>query len=467
MIAVVISYLALHFAITAGLHLRDQARYEDAPAQAAAFVYAANRYAQGDSSALDELPEIKQWFEDSPRDTTSRYSINSATAASSATAYFTENLAEDIAEDQAVLDQSVSESGAAALKWAAAAAVFLLAVWALRRRRRAGAAEIVEVVSRFVPPRPWWRRPVFLVLSGLGSALLLAGFVAGVMVFRIREIPWSARGFLLLGCVVALTASVLILRQSRPRSARGAVQTLLADGRKPVLYLRSFADDVTAATIDALPGGIQNALVSIHSREEQLAASLNAIGPVIAVGKPKEPLPHLGAARFYLPYDDWRPGVLRLMELSQLIVLRLGPGEGLWWEVEQARTTQPANKLVLLVPGHREGLTERLDEYLPTPSKLDKISSGDSWTSAVVTFDPQWTPQVYEVGPHPGVKTPPGIPAHHVARAMQAALAKVRPHKKSMVMRVNLGMLKTLGKGLLLIPALALFARFLQLIGLW
>ncbi|HEV7974836.1 hypothetical protein [Amycolatopsis sp.] len=131
------------------------------------------------------------------------------------------------------------------------------------------------------------------------------------------------------------------------------------------------------------------------------------------------------------------------MEPSQLNVLRLGTGEGLWWEVEQARTTPPANKRVLLVPGHREGLAERLDEYLPTPSKLDKISSGVPWTSAVVTFDPQWTPQVYEVGPHPGVKTPPGTPAHHVARAMQAALANVRLHKKSMVMRANLGMLKT------------------------
>jgi hypothetical protein len=36
---------------------------------------------------------------------------------------------------------------------------------------------------------------------------------------------------------------------------------------------------------------------------------------------------------------------------------------------------------------------------------------------------------------------------------MQAALAKVRLHKKSMVMRANLGMLKTLGKGLPLIAA--------------
>jgi hypothetical protein len=465
-IAAVLTYVALHFVVTAGLARWDRARYEEAPARAAAFISVANRYAQGDSASLAELPAIRQWFEDSPRDTTTRYSIESATAAGSADAYFADNLAEDIAEDQAVLDRSVGESGPAALNWAAGAAVFLLVAWVLRRRRRDSAAEIVEVVSRFVPPRPWWRRPVFLVLSGLGSALLLTGFVAGVMVFRIRDIPWSARGFILLGCVVTLIAGVLILRPSRPRSARSAVQTLRADGRKPVLYLRSFADDRTASKVDAVPGGIQNALVSIHTREEQLADSLNAIGPVVAVGKPKEPLPHLGAARFYLPYDDWRPAVLRLMELSQLIVLRLGPGEGLWWEVEQARTTQPADKLVLLIPGDRDGLAERLDEFLPTPSKLDKISSGDSWTSAVVTFDPQWTPQVYEVGPHPGVKTPPSTPAQHVARAMQGALAKVRPYEKSMVVRTNLSMLKTLGKGLLLIPVLALFARFLQPLGL-
>ncbi len=178
------------------------------------------------------------------------------------------------------------------------------------------------------------------------------------------------------------------------------------------------------------------------------------------------------------------------MELSQLIVLRLGLGEGLWWEVQQARATQPARKLVLLTPGGLPEVAERLDEHLPTPSRLNEEAGGDLWTSAVVTFAPDWTPHVHPVGPVPRAKTPRGAlvrraaramkaglvstmmlsPAHHVARAMKAALASVGVRRRTMAWRATVATQTSLWKGFALVTALVLLAwlvsRALQLFGL-
>ncbi|WP_025357717.1 hypothetical protein [Kutzneria albida] len=487
-IAVVTAYVALQLAVTAGVDLRARDRFRDAPTRAAAFVTALDRYADGDVSARAGIREGDAWFEDNAPSGESRSTVSSAAGDAqegriSLAHGRVAGLAAQVEQDQAALDRDLGSSGMVALWWAVAAGVLVVPALWLRHRRRSGAAEIVDLVSRFTPRRPWWRRPVFLAASGAGYGLFAAGFFAVTMAQRQGYKLPVATQVLLLPCgLAALGAGFLVLRYSRPRSARGAAQALLADGREPVLYLRSFADDDSAARVE------DGAPVNLHSREEQLAGALGAVGPVIAVGRPGEPLAHLGAARFYLPRDDWQPVVLRLMELSQLIVLRLGLGEGLWWEVEQARACQPARKLVLLAPGGQPGVAERLNRLLPVPSQLDQATAGDPWVSAVIVFDPEWTPQVQQVGASTKIRrgalarlvaranalalTSMSVhtSAYNVARAMKAALASVGVRKRTMAVRANMVLQVSLWKGLMLITALGLLGwlvfRALQLFGL-
>ncbi|MFD8543254.1 transferase [Streptomyces sp. NPDC059649] len=489
-IAVITAYIALHLTVTACLDLQARDRFREAPTKAAAFVAALDRYADGDMPARAEIQRIDAWFSENAPVGESRSTVSSAAdyAEEDRLALARDRvagLATEIERDQAGLDRELSSSTAAALYWAVPAGVFLVPALWLRHRRRSGAAEIVDAVSRFVPYQPRWRRPVFLVGSWAGYGLFATGtFAAATSERQGYKMPLETQVFLLLGGLAALGAGVLILRYCRPRSARGAAQALLADGRQPVLYLRSFADDDTAASVD---DGVP---VNIHSREEQLAGALSAFGPVIAVGKPDEPLPRLGAARVYLPPDDWQPVVLRLMELSQLIVLSLGSGEGLWWEVEQARATQPARKLVLLVPGGRPEVAERLDEQLPTPSRLNEVIASDTWISAVITFDSEGTPRVHPVGRAPGTTTRRGAlarlaarlkragllsmtlntPAHEMIRAMKAALASVGMRRRTLVVKGLIAAQTALWKGVALVVAAALLAwlviRALQLFGL-
>ncbi|MDU0287732.1 hypothetical protein [Saccharothrix longispora] len=86
-------------------------------------------------------------------------------------------------------------------------------------------------------------------------------------------------------------------------------------------------------------------------------------------------------------------------------------------------------------------------------------SSADRWTAAVVAFDADWAPHVSPVVP---AGSPPGSPAHHVARALRAALESVGVRRLGPVARVDTGMLVAFGKVLLLLPVAVLVLRLIQ-----
>ncbi|TSB31764.1 transferase [Streptomyces benahoarensis] len=474
--AVVAGYVALHLALGAGAALRAQDRFRDAPARAAAFTAALKHPADGAAPPAG-IRTGTAWFREHAPDGRTRSMVVAAADAAGAGRISVararvSGLAAEVRREEAGLARDAAASRTVTLCWAMPAGVLLVPALWLRRRRRAGAAEVVAVVSRFVPRQPWWRRPVYLVADGFGYVLFVVGALAAQMSQQQGyKMPLTAQVLLLAGGLAALGAGVLVLRHTRPRAVRGAAQALRADGRRPVLYLRSFADDAAAAEVDDGP------FVTLHSREEQLAGALGAVGPVITVGRPGEPLPHLGAARFYLPLDDWQPAILRLMELSHLIVLRLGTGDGLWWEVEQARATQPARKLVLLASGRQPGTAARLDAQLPVPSGLDAVVSDDPWTAAVVVFDPSWAPRLYPVGSSAGARHRgpltrqlarvgrlyrtamlPLTPTHHLARTLQAALATVDVPARRMAWRATFATQASLWRGFALVTTLGLLA---------
>lgn len=482
--AIVAAYIALHLAISAGQNLQACGRFHDGPVRAAAFSTLVNRYASGEVAARAEIVAAKAWFEANAPAGRTRPAVTDATG-------FVEKgdattardrvgtLVADAGHDQMALDQDLASQGRAAL-WLAAAggALALPALW-LRRWRRAATAEISYAVGRFAARQPRWRRPLFLAAGSVGYTLFVGGLltVSGAQRSSYKY-PLTVQLLMLPLGLAALGAGFLILRYTRPRSTRGAVRALQADGRRPVLYLRSFADDHTAAQVDDRTG------LNIHSREEQLATALGAFGPVVAVGRPGEPLPLLGAARFYLPLDDWKPTILRLMELSQLIVLRVGMGEGLRWEIEQAIATQPAHKLLLLTPGRVADAVESLEGRLPVPPRLEEVAADTTWISAAVAFGPGWIPHVRAVEPAPGTEAPRGgrlrraynafkavfwdpSPARRTVSAMKGALAAVGVRRRVIVLRSDSNMLITMVKGSVAIAVLALAFRVLELAGTW
>jgi hypothetical protein len=145
-----------------------------------------------------------------------------------------------------------------------------------------------------------------------------------------------------------------LFKQARARSAE---RELLRPGsRRPILYLRTFGFDQHAAR-DRW-AWVRVLYWRAATPEQILARELRRCGPVIALGRPGERLPELGAARFYASNERWRDKVADVVQVSQIVVCATGTGQGLAWELSHMIATQPPEKLVLWAHPH----LMRLDE---------------------------------------------------------------------------------------------------------
>ena len=100
--------------------------------------------------------------------------------------------------------------------------------------------------------------------------------------------------------------------------------------RRPIFYLRAFALDT-----------------HLQQHEEAVVRELRKVGPVIAIGRPGEPLPPLGAARFYVDDAHWKAKVADVVRVAQLVVWTTGVTEGLRWEIMHLRESLPPERLIL------------------------------------------------------------------------------------------------------------------------
>ncbi|MEV7283023.1 hypothetical protein AB0O01_00380 [Streptomyces sp. NPDC093252] len=139
-------------------------------------------------------------------------------------------------------------------------------------------------------------------------------------------------------------------------------------GQPFVLYLRPFHAD--AVTMQQGAAFHPNSSVSSFLRlgledprsvtfEEGIVRLFRSVGQVVAVGQPGEKLPLPGAAKLYLPLNDWQPVVGDLIAKARLIVLIAGPGPGTLWEFTEAVRLAEPIRLVLLV----------LNEPVQTPAE--------------------------------------------------------------------------------------------------
>ena len=146
------------------------------------------------------------------------------------------------------------------------------------------------------------RRGALQKLAGSTLIILCFGY-AGLMetpAFAYLEELWWV---LLPGLALFLISARVgfqLLRSGWKYDVVSAAQLLASDPRRPVVYLRSFEAD---SEIVLRPDGFWKKAATVlfdyavtFSPEQELAEIVNRVGPVIAIGKPGEPLPELGAA---------------------------------------------------------------------------------------------------------------------------------------------------------------------------
>jgi len=133
--------------------------------------------------------------------------------------------------------------------------------------------------------------------------------------------------------------------------AKSASDELASAGaRRPILYLRSFEIDEDTSRPSILE--FFGILLATSTPEQKLAQQLSRVGPVIAIGRPGEALPPLGAARFYVTDELWKQKVADVAAASRLVVWTSGVSEGLRWEISYLLRSLPTERLVLWAHPH-------------------------------------------------------------------------------------------------------------------
>jgi hypothetical protein len=153
--------------------------------------------------------------------------------------------------------------------------------------------------------------------------------------------------------LVFLLLAVELYTRARRNAAVSATALRERDARPLLLYLRSFIDDDLKVFTHGSPrhSWFERFLLRRRERfEVMLIWHLWRFGPVVCIGRPREHLPPLGAARDYLSDSEWRDGVESRIREAEAIVVVLGHSDGLAWELEAIERLGAKDKTLIVVP---------------------------------------------------------------------------------------------------------------------
>ncbi len=228
------------------------------------------------------------------------------------------------------------------------------------------------------------------VLQFIGGAMVVAGALGAM-----GAVGGGVSGRYVLTVTGLIIVGAWIFHHGKRHAALPAEVVLARDPRPPILYLRSFKDEVADKGAEALVRqGLQGEWMAESAsgwgvREQiELAKVMNRIGPYVAVGRPGEPLPELGAYRLYVADAEWQAKVAELLSRARLVVLRAGRTEGLRWELSEiVRRLRPTQLLLILPAGNEDyaAFREWANRVLPRsplPAAMPKVKA--------LAFDAHW-----------------------------------------------------------------------------
>ncbi|QQS47655.1 MAG: hypothetical protein IPM66_03080 [Acidobacteriota bacterium] len=228
-----------------------------------------------------------------------------------------------------------------------------------------------------------------------GGLIAAIGFF-GILVAGSREASETPTIVMLAWVTLFITGGWLIHRGLKS-SGISAAEAMRRDPRPPVIYLRSFDQEMKQNTLKeifkdafqgkSLPGGY-----SAWGPREQydFAKTMKKFGPYIAIGRPGEKLPELGAARAYVSDENWQSEITGWIDRASIVVIEAGRTPGLAWEIGRLIQCAPAEKVLLILPERKSEYALFRDwarEILPKPLP-------EEWPdSRMVAFSPDWQPR--------------------------------------------------------------------------
>jgi hypothetical protein len=126
-------------------------------------------------------------------------------------------------------------------------------------------------------------------------------------------------------------------------------ESMLDETKPIILYLRSFDADGTGIDMSTTFFPWMKLLnIKFYTHEQGLLNKLRKKAQCIAIGKPGEKIPEIGAYRLYFNDDEWKDKVLSYLERSVLIIMRPSETHGVLWEFEQIFKKGYLSKTIML-----------------------------------------------------------------------------------------------------------------------
>ena len=277
----------------------------------------------------------------------------------------------------------------------------------------AGVILLVSAVTFLI----WLKEPFYQLLEVLLGSVAIERDTA-------QQLGRLASGSI---CLLLGVVGGALLGIGKRMQAKGRLRRHRAAGQRPVVYLRSFADDNTMARRPRAFGR----LWAVATEEEQMTAALAELGPVVAIGRPGEALPRLGAERIYLPDDTWQAQVLAWFQRAELVVFQCPaqPTPGVTWEVERAFECVGPTRLAFALPRDPHALgwlrAQLAQRGWPAPSWSvpDRAPYGTRM-GGLVHFDGARQPLLEPLRKPPFWRRPYGAPMLPVYRGAFAPLAR-------------------------------------------
>lgn len=250
----------------------------------------------------------------------------------------------------------------------------------------------------------WLLRVTGWILRVVGGAAVL------VSVQRVRTLssttnmpgyqglPWFVLLLIYCGVMVAggatLAISLVVGRRARVHTAHVVTDVSRLPPGSYVLYLRPFTQDLESSGIapaaedsNAFTSPARTVARSGRTYEERLGRMFKKFGPMIAIGRPGEPLPGgSGARRTYLPLNDWKDTVGELIDNARLVILGAGPGPGTVWEYVEILRRRDPSRLVVLVTNEDEYLRFKSSTIAEAEGVLFELKQkyGDFWQPPIL-----------------------------------------------------------------------------------
>lgn len=192
----------------------------------------------------------------------------------------------------------------------------------------------------------------YLDMVVFGRPYLSNQFNPGLWLSRTGLPAWAGIGVMTVSVLFMIWLLVRAYGRFRQLLAEASAEAQRRDPRPPVLLLRSFADDL----VTVWPSHGFYLSTTGNTMERTLERVLRSVGPVIAIGRPGEALPPLGAAREYLAGEIWRSRVQNHIRQAQLIAVVLGKSKGLVFEYELLAQYGALSKSLLIIPPEKDSL---------------------------------------------------------------------------------------------------------------